>query len=365
MEYLRTLPYQKAPYSARNWGDSLHSLCSYPSKLKPGLAHFLVALFSEAGDVVLDPFSGCGTVPLEACLLGRQGIGSDLSPLARMLTAGKVSFPEERDLVACLAELDEALARPCRTGVRAPDEIQSFYHPRTMAEILVARDLVLEGVEIRDEARAGAWAMIGAAISHLLHGNRPYALSRRSHNIIPIPPRGPAEYKSLAERLSAKLNRMGAKSARMVKRGRVFQTAASSLPLEDETVDLIATSPPFLGTTDFLRQNRVRLWFAGWDYDRQREEKNRGKFLEFAQGLDPYQSIFGELHRVLRAGGLLVMHLGVVKGKDMAADLEPYGVKVGLAPQGCVYESVDHLESHGRVDRGATNTHAFLVFEKL
>ena len=47
-----------------------------------------------------DPFSGSGTVPLEACLNGRHGIGSDLSPLAVVLTRGKIAFPGE-------AELDE------------------------------------------------------------------------------------------------------------------------------------------------------------------------------------------------------------------------------------------------------------------
>ncbi|MGH2663985.1 MAG: hypothetical protein ACRDH8_14540 [Actinomycetota bacterium] len=247
----------------------------------------------------------------------------------------------------------------------APAEIHSFYHLRTMAEILTARDLVLEGMQLQDKERVGAWTLVGAAISHLLHGNRPYALSRRSHNIIPIPPRGPVEYKSLLESLTAKLSRTRGTRGKDVVSGEAFQAPASMLPLEDGSVGLIATSPPFLGTTDFIRQNRLRLWFAGWDYDRQQREKEGGGFLEFERSLEPYGRILAELYRVLRPGGLLLMHLGVVNGLDMAAELEPYGTKAGLTPHGRVYESVDHLESHGRVDRGATKTHAFLVFEKL
>ena len=34
------LPHQKQPYSKRNWGHPLHSLCSYEGKMKPSLAHF-------------------------------------------------------------------------------------------------------------------------------------------------------------------------------------------------------------------------------------------------------------------------------------------------------------------------------------
>ena len=35
----------------------------------------------DRGDVVLDPFSGRGTTPLQACAEGRIGVGNDLNPL--------------------------------------------------------------------------------------------------------------------------------------------------------------------------------------------------------------------------------------------------------------------------------------------
>jgi hypothetical protein len=365
IDQLASLPYQESPYSARNWGDPLHSLCSYPSKLKPGIAHFLVRLFSAPGEIVFDPFSGSGTIPLEACLLGRRGMGSDLSPLAWLLTAGKTAFSTHEDLQQCLSELRQAIQGSDHVGDGAPEEVRSFYHPRTLNEILIARQVVLKGIRSGQPDIAGAWATIGAAICHLLHGNRPYALSRRSHNIIPIPPRGPVEYKPLLEHLSKKLSRTIIRRNRELDRGAAFQAEASAVPIDTDSVGLIATSPPFLGTTDFLRQNRIRLWFAGWEYERQRDTKEKGDFLEFVRELAPYEAILSEFFRVLRSGGLLVMHLGVVRGTDMAAELEPYGIKAGFAPQGRVYESVDHLESHGRVDRGATTRHAFLVLEKL
>lgn len=77
-----TMPHRMNPYSKRNWGGPLHSLCSYQGKLKPAIAHFLISWFTESGDVVVDPMAGVGTIPLEARRQGRIGIANDLSPLA-------------------------------------------------------------------------------------------------------------------------------------------------------------------------------------------------------------------------------------------------------------------------------------------
>src|SRR5205814_9139376 len=80
-KFAAALPYRELPYSRRNWGHPLHSLCSYQGKLKPGLAHHLVARFTRAGEPVLDPLGGVGTVAFEACLAGRRGISNDVNPV--------------------------------------------------------------------------------------------------------------------------------------------------------------------------------------------------------------------------------------------------------------------------------------------
>ena len=74
----------------RRYGHVLHSMCSYMGSFPAGLPRYFIEQFSGPGDVVLDPFSGRGTTPLEACLAGRLGLGVDLNPLAALLTDVKV-----------------------------------------------------------------------------------------------------------------------------------------------------------------------------------------------------------------------------------------------------------------------------------
>ena len=77
----------------RLWGHSLHPMCSYLASFPAALAHAFVARYSRPGDVVLDPFSGAGTAPLQAAAEGRIGVGNDLNPFAHLLTAAKVETP--------------------------------------------------------------------------------------------------------------------------------------------------------------------------------------------------------------------------------------------------------------------------------
>lgn len=66
----------------------------HPATMPSAVSRFGILLASREGDTVLDPFSGSGTVPVEAARLGRNGIGIERSKaylegsLIRAQTAG-------------------------------------------------------------------------------------------------------------------------------------------------------------------------------------------------------------------------------------------------------------------------------------
>src|SRR5829696_6328918 len=90
---------------ARLWGPALHPMCSYLASFPAALAHAFIGRYSRRGDVVLDPFSGRGTTPLQACAEGRIGVGNDLNPLAHLLTAAKVEPATAAEAATRLAAL--------------------------------------------------------------------------------------------------------------------------------------------------------------------------------------------------------------------------------------------------------------------
>ena len=71
-----------------------HYIHSYPGKLLPHIAHFFLAAYSyfSENSLILDPFSGTGTITLESYLSGRNSIYADSNPLARLITSSKTSI---------------------------------------------------------------------------------------------------------------------------------------------------------------------------------------------------------------------------------------------------------------------------------
>ncbi|MCS1384399.1 DNA methyltransferase [Lysinibacillus sphaericus] len=77
--------------NSNNNSRHVHSIGKYPSKFIPDIPNWAINKFTKVGDTVLDPFMGSGTTAVEAMILGRNVIGTDISPYATLLTRGKTT----------------------------------------------------------------------------------------------------------------------------------------------------------------------------------------------------------------------------------------------------------------------------------
>src|SRR4051812_35994599 len=154
----------------RLWGHTFHPMCSYLASFPAALTHAFIARYSRPGDVVLDPFSGRGTTPLQACAEGRIGVGNDLNPFAHLLTAAKVEPATRAQAATRLAQLRLAWnadaadwlalgervaaaagstdtlvplagsgASPADGHESVPTEVALAFHPRTLGQLLFVR----------------------------------------------------------------------------------------------------------------------------------------------------------------------------------------------------------------------------------
>jgi len=181
--------------------------------------------------------------------------------------------------------------------------------------------------------------------------------------MFPIPPKGSFVYKSLIKALNDKVKRTLSHALPTdFTVGSAYCCSANNIPLPRESVDAIITSPPFLGTTDFLRHNRIRLWFCGWNYEKQ--EKMKTEFLENANSTEPYRPILTEFARLLKANSLAIFHLGIVKNRDMAEEIMPIALDAGFDKLQIINEDTTKMESYGRTDRGSTKKHQFQFLKR-
>lgn len=377
--FINNPPYYDLPYSKKNWGNKWHSLCSYHGKLKPAIAHFLIKNFTKEGDVVLDPMAGVGTIPFEAALQGRVALGSDLSKLAYIVSNAKLNICKYEDLLIIVNMLDKYIKngikgkRVDRLVKKYEDfgmnkTLKEYFHKDTFKEILLARDFFNKKERLSNEE-----CIIFSCFLHILHGNRPYALSRKSHPLTPYAPKGEYIYKSVIECIRNKLailykdiNKCQEKYENNFSKylnGKMHLGDVLKISKEYKEVDFIITSPPFVGSLRFYTQNWMRLWLSGWE---QKDFKNAEKnFLESKQKKDIsiYKSVFDEFYKVLKPKGKVILHLGKTDKFDMAKELLPFcEEKFKLIYIG--EENVKNIQKHGIKDKGSTNIHQFMFLEK-
>lgn len=106
---------------------SMHNLVRFPAKLHTPLVAWAITRYTRPGDIVLDPFCGCGTVVLEATLRGRQAVGFDVDPYSALIARAKASPPAPRAF--------QKAAQALETSLRAVRRHDGFYDRLAKSDI--------------------------------------------------------------------------------------------------------------------------------------------------------------------------------------------------------------------------------------
>lgn len=370
-DFINNFPYQEEPYCSRNWGHRWHSFCSYHGKLKPAIAHFLIKNFTDEKDNILDPLGGVGTIALEAILQGRNAVSNDLSELAYVITKAKIEKTNYENIFKVVEDLSayiennktKELENHLYDNFGLNGKIPEYFEKKTYAEILSARKY-FKNKNIKELSPAEC--VVFASLLHVLHGNRPYALSRNSHPLTPYAPTGDFVYKNVIEHIIDKINLTYKNNFFDEYRGIGTSVLGDYTGLSDiynDYFDAIITSPPFLSSLKFYSQNWMRLWLSGWEPEDYANANMR--FLEGQQKKDIniYDKFFKMAYNVLKPNGKIILHLGKTEKYDMADLLssiaQKYFVEVCRGD-----ESVKNIEKHGIKDKGGTTHHQYLFLLK-
>jgi DNA modification methylase len=255
-----------------------HDLHAFAAKFPPQLPRAFICTLSKPGDVVLDPMMGSGTAVVEALLQGRRGVGLDIDPLALRLTRVKtlpLNVDELRNvgysvlthahqLLSVKGDSDEIeQALNDRFDERTKEFVDYWFLPATQRE-LMALALPIEAVA--DAAVRRFLELTFSSIIVTKSGGvsmaRDLAHSRPHLDITKVP-------KNAIEQFAMRLRKNLASMAQLTQFNSIgiFATPiagdARSIPLADNTVDLIVTSPPYANAIDYMRAHKFSLvWFG-------------------------------------------------------------------------------------------------------
>ena len=256
---------------------TLHQLSPYIGKLKSVIAGDLIKRYTTPGQVVVDPFCGSGTVPLEAACLGRRVFASDASSYAMTLTRAKLAPPEsEETALRYIDHLARKVAKLPDPDLQAvPRWVRCFFHPKTLAETIK----IATFLKFRNQH------FYLAALLGILHHQRPGFLSYPSSALVPYlrTRKFPREqypdmyaYRPVIPRLHAKVSRAfrrppARSPSALVEGSRRASVHNVTLP---PIIDCVITSPPYMNALDYVRDNRLRLWLLGEPHSESQERTN-------------------------------------------------------------------------------------------
>ncbi len=245
----------------------------FPARMAPGIA--LDIMMSEPEPIrVLDPMMGSGTVLALARLCGHAAQGIDIDPLAVLLARVWTTSIDVGQVQAKAVEVlgrakEDFSSRPTADAYpkTADSETRRFirywfdqYARRQLASLARSINAVRDD-RIRDALWCAFSRLIivkqaGASLAMDLSHSRPH----KAFETAPIKP-----FNKFLEAVRHVLKNSISRVQR--DRGpatRVSLGDARALPIEDGSVDLVLTSPPYLNAIDYMRCSKFSLIWMGY-----------------------------------------------------------------------------------------------------
>jgi len=293
---------------------------------------------------VLDPFLGVGTTLLACKERGINGIGIEVSPLFTFVSQVKLEdydIDELRETARWL--FSQPFERPDLGSV--DDMVRRAFNRHNLEDIIFFRDKLLE-VEDRKVRNFFMLALMNAA-SKVTYAVKDGAVLRFVEK--DVPPFRPF-YKRVVKKMIRDLKKITFQPAEIeVKLG-----DARRMDLDDESVDYVITSPPYLNKIEYTKVYEIeyRLFMGGADVNPIRSyigmipriKVPRDMPQDIIEGMPPAAKAYfidmwealKEMYRVLRDGGKVAMVVaeGIFPDRIVACDmiLARMAYEIGFRP---------------------------------
>ena len=365
--------------SRQRQASPIHEI-SYRACFKPQLPAFFIDRLSKEHDVVYDPFGGRGTTIIEAALRKRAGISNDINPLSRILAEPRIFPPAITDIENRL--LDIPFDKNKETGM----DLSMFFHSDTLGEIISLKEYLYERKKTNREDRIDKWIRMVATNRLTGHSSGFFsvytlppnqAVSRNSQAKINEKRHQKPDYRDVKRIIMKKsrqlLGDMDRRTSDILKdyaNKSIFITADArhTSQIDNNTIQLTVTSPPFLDIVQYSNDNWLRCWFNGID------DKKVAKQITMSRTLDDWSHVMGdvfvELYRITRQGGWVAFEVGEVRKGSIKLDeyIAPLGIKAGFKLFGVVINSQVFTKTSNiwgiNNNESGTNTNRIVVFYK-
>ncbi|GHG61519.1 hypothetical protein GCM10010919_06060 [Alishewanella longhuensis] len=312
-----------------NTSQFTHDIHPYPAKFIPQIPENLILGLSERGDLVLDPFSGSCTTATEAVRLGRQAVSIDANPLSAVIGKAKTALLDKKDeddldslkthiysfISAIKSDGDLEIYSDIvkRFGHFAPEipNHEKWFKSYVFTELSLIRGLILSVTsETAKNIALVAFSRIIIRVSNQDSETRYTAKDNKIEQAETLT--------SFIESLNYVVRKVSLNKAKNSSMGQflVGDSRVKVSELEEASVDLIVTSPPYANATDYHLYHRFRMFWLGYD-PRELGKIEIGSHLKhqrnnsgYAEYQDDMEASLNGMFKVLKPGKYAALVVG-------------------------------------------------------
>jgi DNA modification methylase len=249
-----------------------HFWHAFPAKFPPEIPRLFIENLTQEGDMVLDPMAGSCTTLLEAVILQRDTIGFEIDPLSLILGQAKfqhfkpeVPYQTGNSLIHRAVDVyrnhRDVLENELKE--RFDKETLNFLDYWFSKEAQLELSALLREIEsLEDDAIKQFLRLVFSGIIITKNGGVTRARDlahTRPHRVLSKTP--PSAFPEFSKKLFKNLHNLEKIPSSKVC---LAKANAKAIPLEDKSVDLIVTSPPYANNAiDYMRAHKFSLvWFG-------------------------------------------------------------------------------------------------------
>ncbi len=264
-------------------GYATHGLFPYRGKFHPQLIKgILNVLKIQPNDVVLDPMCGSGTLNVEASVLGIDSIGIEKSPFCVLMS--KVKYEALKYNNSQLSSILSNTNKNYRTLINSKMLPEDFsynngFEPEKTTTLLA----FLDAMGYARRCSKGIDILFPSVLKRYVGQINSFVQARDKLNL-------------------------------EIGNARFELGDAMNLPIEDNSVDAIITSPPYSFAIDYAENDRPQLEYLGYDVIKLKDEmiglKGKTRKEKLSNYFDDMDNVLGEMSRVLKVGKYAVIIIG-------------------------------------------------------
>ena len=243
-----------------------HGYHRYPAKFIPQVAARLIEEHSQPNDIVADVFAGCGTTLVEAKMRGLRALGTDINPVATLITQAKIAPINPATLETAHEQLAYALETTSPDTYTPKHERIDYWFPPEQKKQLAH---CLSTIQRIDDKKLRCFFL--CAFSHILKNCSIWA--QKSNKPVRDYEKKTANPIDALHRQIKAMKRGNAEFYKRLQQEKHLETLctihcqdARTFPAQDATVGLVVTSPPYVTSYEYGDLHQLAaLWLEHTD----------------------------------------------------------------------------------------------------